>query len=51
MLPFRQLASGKYDALGMPCVCHGNPQLSDGVVVGIVSVCKEAGMDVRLHGD
>lgn len=46
VLPFRQLADGKYDALGMPCVCHGNPQLSDDGVAGIVLVCKETSMDV-----
>lgn len=51
VLPFRQLADGKYDTLGMPCVCRGSPQLSDDATAGLVSVCKEAGMDVRLHGD
>lgn len=50
-LPFRQLADGKYDALGMPYARRGYPQLSDDAAAGLVSVCKEAGMDVRLHSD
>jgi len=36
---------------GMPYACRGNPQLSDDDVTSIVSVCKDTGMDVQLHGD
>lgn len=51
VLPFHQMGEGKHDALGMPYACRGSPQLSDDVVADIVSVCREADMDVRLHND
>ena len=51
VLPFHQLGEGKYDALGMPYECRGYPQLTDDDVAGIVAVCSEVGMDVRIHGD
>lgn len=51
VLPFHQLGEGRYGGLGMPYASVGYPQLSDDAAAGLVSVCKEAGMDVRLHGD
>ena len=51
VLPFHQLGEGRYGALGMPYASGAYPQLSDDDVTSIVSVCKDTGMDVRLHGD
>lgn len=51
VLPFHQLGSSKYDALGWDYDMGEVPQLSEDDVIGVVATCEAAGLVTVVHGE
>lgn len=51
ILPFHQLGSGKYDALGRAYACSSLPQLGEDDVAAAVRICEEEGLRVVVSGE
>lgn len=51
ILPFHQLGSGKYEAVGRSYAMGDIPQMDDGEVAWIVDTARERGLEPRVHGE
>jgi pyruvate formate lyase activating enzyme len=50
VLPFHQLGEDKYTSLGFNYALKGKAQFDDKDVAEVVTICKDAGLDVTVHG-